>query len=64
MSQWKLSGAGWVHQGDSHHRHGKVWVAGVITGPEGELVGGPANDNRFEPTFDQAILWRGRRALA
>src|SRR5450759_4351082 len=52
----ELSGAGGVHQGDRHHRHGELCVAGVVPAPKGELVGCPANDNRFVPTFDQTIL--------
>ena len=45
-----------ANQGDSRHRHGKVWVARVVAGPEGEFVGRPTNDNRFVPTANQAIL--------
>jgi hypothetical protein len=52
----ELSGGSGAHQGDSRHRHGKVWVAGVVAGPEGEFVARPANDNRFVPTADQAFL--------
>ena len=51
-----MSGAGGVHQGDSHHRHGELWIAGVVPASEGELVRRSANDNRFVPTLDQAIL--------
>ena len=52
----ELSGGSGGHQGDSRYRHGKVWVAGVVAGPEGDLVARPANDNRFVPTADQAFL--------
>src|SRR5450759_5559800 len=56
MSRLQLSGAGGGYQGDRHHRHGELCVGGVVPAPEGELVGRPANDNRFVPTLDQAIL--------
>ena len=60
----QLSGGSGAHQGDRLHRHGKLWKAGVVPGPKGELVACPANDNRFVPTFDQAILERGRGGRA
>ena len=52
----QVSGGGRVQQGDSRHRHGELWIAGVVTAPKGELVAGSANDNRFAPTADQALL--------
>ena len=52
----ELSGGSRTNQRDSRHRDGKVWVAGVVAGPEGELVAGPTNNNRFVPTADQAVL--------
>src|SRR5476651_2384167 len=52
----QLSGPSGAHQGDRHHRHGELCVGGVVPAPKGELVGCPANDNRFVPTLDQAIL--------
>lgn len=51
-----MSGSGRVQEGDSQHRHGELWIAGVVAAPEGELVGRPTNDNRFVPTADQAVL--------
>src|SRR5450759_2819824 len=50
------SGPSGAHQGDTRHRHGELCVGGVVTAPKGELVGCPANDNRFVPTLDQTIL--------
>src|SRR5450759_4101226 len=50
------SGPSRAHQGDTRHRHGELCVGGVVPAPEGELVGRSANDNRFVPTLDQAIL--------
>jgi hypothetical protein len=50
------SGGSGANQGDSQHRHSKVWIARVVAGPEGELVARPTNDDRFVPTADQAIL--------
>jgi hypothetical protein len=52
----QVSAGSGANQGDSRHRHGKVWVARVIAGPEGEFVAGPTNDNRLVPTADQTIL--------
>ena len=51
-----MSGSCRVQQGDSQHRHGELWIARVVTAPEGELVSRSANDNRFVPTADQAVL--------
>ena len=51
-----MSGSCRVQEGDSQHRHGELWIAGVVPAPEGELVGRPTNDNRFVPTADQAVL--------
>ena len=50
------SGGSGANQGDSCHRHGELWIARVVAGPEGELVAGPTNDNRFVPTADQTVL--------
>ena len=52
----ELSGTSRANQADRRHRDGKVWVPGVIAGPEGQLVAGPTNDNRLVPTVNQAVL--------
>jgi hypothetical protein len=48
----QISGTCWVDQGDRRHGDGKVWEAGIVTGPEGDLVARSANDNRLVPTLD------------
>jgi hypothetical protein len=58
----ELSGGSGANQRNSGHRDGKVWVAGVVAGPEGDLVAGPTNDNRFVPTADQAVLGKDKVA--
>ena len=57
-----VSGGSRANQSDSLHWHGKVWEAGVVAGPEGDLVAGPAHDNRFVPTADQTVLGENKVA--
>jgi hypothetical protein len=52
----ELSGGSGANQRNSRYRDGKVWVPRVVAGPEGQLVAGPTNDNRFVPTVNQAVL--------
>ena len=57
-----VSGGSGAHQGDSRRPHAELWMTRIVTPPEGKLVARSANNNRFVPTVDQAVLGKDEMA--